>query len=51
MSHVVVSKLSMATMSKHSANIMKSSVPEGTGNGLFTDVGMPMVTHIPVKGV
>ena len=36
---------------KHSVKIMKSSGPEGTGNGLFTDADMPMGTTIPVKGV
>ena len=51
LSHVVVSKRNMATMSRHRVQIMKTSGPEGTGNGLFTDVDMPMGTNIPVQGV
>ena len=51
MSHTVVSKRNMATMSKHGLKIMKSSGPEGSGNGLHTSHDMPAGTMFPVKGI
>ena len=41
----------MATMSKHKLKIMKSSGPEGTGNGVFAGADLPSGTALPVKGV
>ena len=51
MSHSVVSKRNMATMSKHQLKIMKSSGPEGSGNGVFAAADLPSGTTLPVKGV
>ena len=51
MSHAVVSKRNMATMKKHNLKIMKSSGPEGAGNGLHASRDMPAGTTLPVKGI
>ena len=51
-SHTVVSKRNLATMTKHGLKIMKSSGgPEGVGNGLHTSRDMPTGTTFPVKGM
>ena len=51
MSHGVVSKRNRATMTKHSLKIMKSTGPEGSGNGLFTESDMSAGTSLLVKGM
>ena len=49
--HAVVSKRNMASMTKHRVNIMKSSGPEGVGNGAFTTSDMSAGTTLLVKGI
>ena len=49
--HAVVSKRNMASMTKHRVNIMKSSGPEGVGNGVFTTSDMSVGTTLLVKGI
>jgi hypothetical protein len=49
--HVVVSKRNMASMTKHRVKIMKSSGPEGVGNGVFTTSDMSAGTTLLVKGI
>lgn len=39
----------MASMTKHRVNIMKSSGPEGVGNGAFTTSDMSAGTTLYVK--
>ena len=51
LSHAVVSKRNMASMTKNSVKIMKSSGPEGVGNGVFTACDMSAGWDLPVKGV
>jgi hypothetical protein len=51
LSHAVASKRNMASMSKHSLKIIKSSGPEGVGHGVYTASDMPAGTNLPVKGV
>lgn len=51
MSHAVVSKRNMSAMAKHKVKIRKSTGPEGSGNGLFTDADLAAGTSIPVKGI
>ena len=51
LSHVVVSKRNMASTTKNSIKIMKSSGPEGVGNGVFTACDMSAGCALPVKGV
>ena len=47
--HAVVSKRNMASMTKRSLKIMKSSGPEGVGNGVFTTSDMSAGTTLLVK--
>ena len=51
LSHGVVSKRNMSTMTKHNLKIMKSTGPEGIGNGVFATSDIPGGTVLPVKGV
>ena len=51
LTHTVVSKRNIASMTKNSVKIMKSSGPEGVGNGVFTACDMSAGWDLPVKGV
>ena len=48
--HAVVNKRNMASMTQRKAKHMKSSGPEGVGNGVFTTSVMSVGTTLPVKG-
>ena len=49
--HAVVSKRNMVSMTKHRVKIMKSSGPEGVGNGVFTTSDMSAGATLLAKGI
>ena len=51
MVHSEVSKRNQTMMTNHKVKVSRSTGPEGTGIGLFTQTSLPVGTSIPVKGV
>ena len=51
MVHAEVSKRNQNMMSKHKVKVSKSTGPDGTGVGLFSEQALPAGTSIPVKGI